>query len=105
MWAGGGQRFVSAMEWCRFRTGGSAVHLGTNPPRPPHAQVDDPGDCAGLTFAKPVSSIMGVGATRRSCAVKWIVVARMAWAWVLTIPSTALLAFAIEWLFTLLARR
>jgi PiT family inorganic phosphate transporter len=51
------------------------------------------------------SSIMGVGATKRLNAVKWIVVARMAWAWVLTIPATALLAFAIEWLFTLLAQR
>jgi PiT family inorganic phosphate transporter len=44
------------------------------------------------------ASIMGVGATKRLNAVKWRVVARMAWAWVLTIPVTALLAFALEWL-------
>jgi inorganic phosphate transporter, PiT family len=42
------------------------------------------------------SSIMGVGATKRLNAVKWAIVARMAWAWVLTIPATALLAFALE---------
>jgi inorganic phosphate transporter, PiT family len=43
------------------------------------------------------SSIMGVGATKRLNAVKWTVVARMAWAWLLTIPVTALLAFALAW--------
>ena len=48
------------------------------------------------------SSIMGVGATKRLNAVKWTVVARMAWAWVLTIPATALLAFALERLARLL---
>lgn len=42
------------------------------------------------------SSIMGVGATKRLNAVKWNVVSRMVWAWVLTIPVTAVLAYGIE---------
>jgi PiT family inorganic phosphate transporter len=42
-------------------------------------------------------SIMGVGATKWLNAVRWSVVGRMAWAWVLTIPATALLAFALAW--------
>jgi len=41
------------------------------------------------------ASIMGVGATRRLNAVKWSVVERMAWAWVLTLPVTALLGYWI----------
>lgn len=39
------------------------------------------------------SAIMGVGATKRLSAVKWGIVGRMIWAWVLTIPVTALLAY------------
>ncbi len=42
------------------------------------------------------SSIMGVGATKRLSAVKWGIVGRMVWAWVLTIPITALLAYWCE---------
>jgi inorganic phosphate transporter, PiT family len=41
------------------------------------------------------SSIMGVGATRRLNAVKWIVVERMVWAWVLTLPVTASLGYLL----------
>jgi phosphate/sulfate permease len=40
------------------------------------------------------TSIMGVGATKRFSAVKWGVVSRILWAWVLTIPVTALLGWA-----------
>ena len=36
------------------------------------------------------TSIMGVGATRRLSAVKWGVVGKILWAWVLTLPVTAL---------------
>ncbi len=53
-------------------------------------------------FGVPVStthvistSIMGVGATKRLSAVKWGVVSRILWAWVLTIPITALLGYAM----------
>ncbi len=35
------------------------------------------------------ASIMGVGATKRLSAVKWGVVGRILWAWVLTLPVTA----------------
>ncbi len=43
--------------------------------------------------------IMGVGATRRLNAVRWNVAGRMVVAWVLTIPATAAIAFAIESIF------
>lgn len=39
------------------------------------------------------SAIMGVGSAKRPNAIKWTVVERMLWAWVLTLPVTALLAF------------
>ena len=42
------------------------------------------------------TSIMGVGATKRLSAVKWGVVERILWAWVLTIPVTALLGYGLE---------
>jgi len=41
------------------------------------------------------TSIMGVGATKRLSAVKWGVVERIVWAWVLTLPITALLGFGL----------
>jgi PiT family inorganic phosphate transporter len=41
------------------------------------------------------TSIMGVGATKRLSAVKWGVVSRILWAWVLTIPITALLGYFV----------
>ncbi len=42
------------------------------------------------------TSIMGVGATKRLSAVKWGVVERILWAWVLTMPVTALLGYGLE---------
>ena len=42
-------------------------------------------------------SIMGVGATQRFSAVRWGLAGRIVWAWVLTIPLSALLA-ALTWL-------
>ncbi len=51
-------------------------------------------------FGAPVStthvistSIMGVGAMKRFSAVKWGVVERIVWAWILTIPTTGLLGY------------
>jgi PiT family inorganic phosphate transporter len=51
-------------------------------------------------FGIPVStthnvsaSIMGVGAAKRFNAIRWSVVERMVWAWILTLPVTALLAY------------
>lgn len=39
------------------------------------------------------TSIMGVGATKRFSAVKWGVVSRIVWAWVLTLPITGLIGY------------
>jgi len=39
------------------------------------------------------TSIMGVGATKRLSAVKWGIVGRIVWAWVLTLPTTAFVAY------------
>lgn len=47
------------------------------------------------------SAIMGVGAAKRFNAVRWTVVERMVWAWLLTIPITAALAFGVEVLLSL----
>jgi PiT family inorganic phosphate transporter len=51
-------------------------------------------------FGIPVStthnvsaSIMGVGAAKRFSALKWTIVERMIWAWLLTIPVSATIAF------------
>ena len=41
---------------------------------------------------------MGVGATKRLNAVKWTVAERMIWAWIMTIPICAGLAFVFTWL-------
>jgi PiT family inorganic phosphate transporter len=45
------------------------------------------------------AAIMGVGAAKRFSALKWTIIERMAWAWILTIPVTATIAF---WLMRLL---
>ena len=64
---------------------------------------------AASTLGIPVStthvistSIMGVGATKRLSAVKWGIVSRIIWAWVLTIPATAAMAFVIHKLLCML---
>jgi PiT family inorganic phosphate transporter len=50
-------------------------------------------------FGIPVStthtitgSIIGVGATMRSRAVRWGIAGRIVWAWILTIPASAIVA-------------
>jgi PiT family inorganic phosphate transporter len=54
------------------------------------------------TMGMPVStthtittSIMGVGAAKRWNAIQWSLVERIVWAWVMTIPITAVLAYGI----------
>jgi PiT family inorganic phosphate transporter len=42
------------------------------------------------------SSIMGVGSFKRLSAVKWGVVGRIVWAWILTLPSTFLLGCLLQ---------
>jgi PiT family inorganic phosphate transporter len=53
-------------------------------------------------FGLPVStthvvsaSIMGVGSAKRFNAIRWSVVERMVWAWILTLPVTALIAYGL----------
>ena len=57
-------------------------------------------------FGMPVStthaittSIMGVGTAKRFNAIKWGVVKRILWAWVLTIPATGLMGYLLFKLF------
>ena len=56
-------------------------------------------------FGIPVSTthtitgaIIGVGATRKLSAVRWGVAEQIVWAWVLTIPCSALIAAIAWWL-------
>src|SRR5215212_5934775 len=42
------------------------------------------------------TSIMGVGAMKRFSGVKWSVVERIVWAWVFTLPATALIGYILE---------
>jgi PiT family inorganic phosphate transporter len=41
------------------------------------------------------AAIMGVGVAKRLNAVKWTVVERMVWAWLLTIPVSGLIAYGL----------
>lgn len=57
---------------------------------------------AASHFGIPVSTthnisaaIMGVGAAKRFSAIRWTIVERMVWAWLLTIPVTAFLAWML----------
>jgi PiT family inorganic phosphate transporter len=42
------------------------------------------------------TSIMGVGAMKRFSGVKWSVVERIVWAWLFTLPATALIGYLLE---------
>ena len=46
-----------------------------------------------------IGSIVGVGATKRVSAVRWGVANRIVWAWILTIPCTAVVGATLCWLF------
>jgi len=46
------------------------------------------------------AAIMGVGTAKRANAIKWVVVERMVWAWILTLP----IAGALAWAFVTLLR-
>jgi PiT family inorganic phosphate transporter len=50
-------------------------------------------------------AIIGVGATRRLSAVRWGVAGRIVWAWILTIPASALLAAVAFYVLALLGMR
>ncbi len=42
------------------------------------------------------TSIMGVGTVKRFSGMKWLVVERIVWAWVFTLPATGLIGFILE---------
>jgi PiT family inorganic phosphate transporter len=46
-------------------------------------------------------SIIGVGATKRLSAVRWGVTINLLWAWIITIPISALMATIVYWIFRL----
>ena len=48
------------------------------------------------------SAIMGVGTAKRANAIKWTVVERMVWAWILTIPIAGTLAYLMVYALKLL---
>jgi PiT family inorganic phosphate transporter len=50
-------------------------------------------------------AIVGVGATRKFSAVRWGVAGRIVWAWILTIPASALMAAAAWWVAAHVAAR
>ncbi len=50
-------------------------------------------------------AIIGVGATRRLSAVRWGVAQRIVWAWILTIPTSALIGATTYWIVRLFGVR
>jgi PiT family inorganic phosphate transporter len=42
------------------------------------------------------TSIMGVGAVKRFTGIRWTVVERIVWAWVFTLPATAIIGYILE---------
>ncbi len=92
--AGGGWRIIKTL-------GHKMVHL-----HPINGFVAETGSALVIIVASmfgiPVSTthcvssgIMGVGAAKRFSAIRWTVVERMIWAWLLTLPVTTLLAWLI----------
>ena len=62
-------------------------------------------------FGIPVSTthtitgaIVGVGSTQRLSAVRWGIAGRIVWAWVLTIPASAIMAAVAYWVLSAIAR-
>jgi PiT family inorganic phosphate transporter len=49
-------------------------------------------------------AIVGVGSTHRISAVRWGVATRIVWAWVFTIPASALVAMGMYWVIHVLTR-
>ena len=46
-------------------------------------------------------AIIGVGSIKRLSAVRWGVAGRIVWAWILTIPASALIAAVTYWIVAL----
>jgi PiT family inorganic phosphate transporter len=45
------------------------------------------------------TSIMGVGAMKRFSGVKWLVVERIIWAWIFTLPATGMMGYLLTRMF------
>lgn len=89
--------------WRIIRTLGQRV-IELDPPRGFVAETVASGVLytTAFAFGAPVSTtqtitsaIMGVGATRRMSAIRWGVATNIVYAWLLTLPATALLAAAV----------
>jgi len=53
----------------------------------------------GISTTQTITgAIVGVGATRRLSAVRWGTAGRIVWAWVLTIPGSALIGASVFWI-------
>ncbi|MBL7883707.1 MAG: inorganic phosphate transporter, partial [Bacteroidia bacterium] len=48
-------------------------------------------------------AIIGVGVTKRLSAVRWGITVSLLWAWILTIPISALLGGIVFWIYNLIA--
>jgi PiT family inorganic phosphate transporter len=62
-------------------------------------------------FGIPVStthtitgSIVGVGSAQRLSAVRWGIAGRIVWAWVFTIPASAIMAAVSYWILSAISR-
>jgi PiT family inorganic phosphate transporter len=62
------------------------------------------GGIAVSTTRTITGSIVGVGALQRLSAVRWGVAGRILWAWILTLPASAVIAGATWWILALLGR-
>ena len=57
-------------------------------------------DCIPRLVIVLIVAIAGVGSTRGARRVRWGVAGNIVWAWILTIPCSALIAGAAWWLGT-----
>ena len=48
------------------------------------------------------TAIMGVGFAKSSRALKWTVIERIVWAWILTFPAAGVIAYGLHWLLELM---
>ena len=88
----GGWRIVKTMGMGITRLRRSAASA----PRPPGALMLIGTALAGIPVSTThtiTGAIVGVGATTRLSAVRWGIAGRIVWAWILTIPAAALIAW------------
>ena len=103
------QNFTLEVFWTEWTVTGRFWECGT-PTSGPGSAFEGANSAATVlavtaSFGMPVStthaittSIMGVGCAKRFSALKLKVVERILWAWIMTLPATAGVAFALVWL-------